>query len=670
MLYRSIVFAVVITALEAASICDLEKICRGSGMSVIDLMLMSGCNCGVFSDADESLENIAESQEEILDESRSPTEVSTGEDEAPQNVKVQAAGYGELRVTADPPSTGSWHRELHGYYLSWIEHSSSNSEVNTTKGIVQFKNTTEFILKGLKDSTDYTIYVTPYNSMGLGRASKPVVGKTRGRERPDPPTALILTPITSRSVNVQWSASSDVHSPITNYTIQYRPLADDSADNWDSPKTQNVTITPMKLNVPSTHGTTSNEQESGVIDKLQPGVTYVVRVLATNSIGTSQPSDPVTVTTAGEPPSQAPQEVKAQLAGLNAVRVTWVPPAPNTWNGELRGYHVVAKKLSSSNDASNIEINVNTMEYVFKGLEESTQYSISIAAFNDYGPGPTSCPVVAMTLAKDRPDAPTNLTVKDIMSNSMILSWKRPFDGNSPIKNYTIQYNPSGSGVAENWESSKFQNVTVTPRNLNDPSGYGTSDWEYANITNLHSGVTYAVRVFATNSIGSSQPSDHVIAATPKTLPSAAPRYVRVVPAGRGRLRVTWAAPPKNSWNGELLGYRIRWVQYSLANSASVRQHSMRDLGNVLQYTLTGLEDSTLYDIQIAMYNSNGDGPFSIPVDGITEARVRQSNVPTMNQPVHPSLPNQLVAKNQSVDIHQREPDTSKVRIRFNKTSH
>lgn len=42
----------------------------------------------------------------------------------------------------------------------------------------------------------------------------------------------------------------------------------------------------------------------------------------------------------------------------------------------------------------------------------------------------------------ERPDTPTNLEIVEAHSRSVKLSWRRPFDGNSPVLSYLVQYQP------------------------------------------------------------------------------------------------------------------------------------------------------------------------------------------------------------------------------------
>lgn len=47
-------------------------------------------------------------------------------------------------------------------------------------------------------------------------------------------------------------------------------------------------------------------------------------------------------------------------------------------------------------------------------------------------------PLVLISFISDIPDAPQNLEIHDVSSRSVRLTWDKPFDGNSPITEYTV----------------------------------------------------------------------------------------------------------------------------------------------------------------------------------------------------------------------------------------
>ncbi|XP_063973280.1 cell adhesion molecule Dscam1 isoform X2 [Diachasmimorpha longicaudata] len=238
---------------------------------------------------------------------------------------------------------------------------------------------------------------------------------------------------------------------------------------------------------------------------------------------------------------------------------------------------------------------------------------------------------------QERPDPPTALEVIEIGSRSIRLSWKRSFDGNSPIRNYIIQYRTLGHGLSDEWEPSKTHNVTFTPASLNVASTnlgqnglsrYETTsdDQEIALVGGLHPAVTYTFRIFAINSIDISEPTDPVVAKTQEEAPTEPPQNVKVQSAGPGELIVHWQAPPKESCNGDLLGYIVTWSEHSSSTSGVNQSKSLTVNGwATTKVQLTGLRKFTKYDISIRAFNSIASGPGSPSIVGTTQEGVPEA---------------------------------------------
>lgn len=81
---------------------------------------------------------------------------------------------------------------------------------------------------------------------------------------------------------------------------------------------------------------------------------------------------------------------------------------------------------------------------------------------------------------QERPDAPSDLEVMEVSSRQIRLSWKRPYDGMSPVLSYLVQYQPvrlgkepvqdthrSGpAGPIAAWDSPLTVNVTFSKVNM------------------------------------------------------------------------------------------------------------------------------------------------------------------------------------------------------------
>lgn len=93
-------------------------------------------------------------------------------------------------------------------------------------------------------------------------------------------------------------------------------------------------------------------------------------------------------------------------------------------------------------------------------------------------------------------------------------------------------------------------------------------------------------------------------------------------------LNVSWEAPPKDLWNGNLLGYNIGYQEISdstaqspTPNNTSTYITKAVDVGPDFggQIIINGLNMFTTYSIIVQALNSRGAGPFSDPVVGRTD---------------------------------------------------
>lgn len=120
------------------------------------------------------------------------------------------------------------------------------------------------------------------------------------------------------------------------------------------------------------------------------------------------------------------------------------------------------------------------------------------------------------------PEVPYGLKVLDKSGRSVQLSWAAPYDGNSPIKRYVIEYKISKGS----WETD-IDRVLVPGSQQN-----------VAGVFNLRPATTYHLRIVAENEIGASDPSDTVTIITAEEAPSGPPTSIRVDDLDQHTLKV------------------------------------------------------------------------------------------------------------------------------------
>ncbi|XP_076390051.1 Down syndrome cell adhesion molecule 1 isoform X26 [Megachile rotundata] len=227
-----------------------------------------------------------------------------------------------------------------------------------------------------------------------------------------------------------------------------------------------------------------------------------------------------------------------------------------------------------------------------KRTERSDSALFTCVATNAFGSDDTSINMVVQEV----PEVPYGLKVLDKSGRSVQLSWAAPYDGNSPIKRYIIEYKISKGS----WETD-IDRVLVPGAQQN-----------VAGVFNLRPATTYHLRIVAENEIGASDPSDTVTIITAEEAPSGPPTSVRVDALDQHTLKVTWKPPPREDWNGEILGY---YVGYRLSSSDKPYMFETVDFskedGKEHHLQIMNLKTYTQYSVVVQAFNKVGSGPMS-----------------------------------------------------------
>ncbi|PSN39680.1 Down syndrome cell adhesion molecule-like protein Dscam2 [Blattella germanica] len=230
---------------------------------------------------------------------------------------------------------------------------------------------------------------------------------------------------------------------------------------------------------------------------------------------------------------------------------------------------------------------------------EDTSY-FECMATNQYG----SERMELQLLVQEPPEPPFNIRVSNFSSRSVNLSWEMPYDGNSPIKVYVIQY----KNYSDTWQGN-VQHVTVG------------GDQIGARIPTLQPASSYEFRVLAQNSVGASNESESVLVNTLEEVPGGPPTDVRVKARNSETLMVSWKPPEHHLLHGEILGY---YIGYRKNDSAEPFLYKTLEVspGTELQIVLKGLHKFTEYIVLVQSYNRAGAGPRSEEVMATTEEDV------------------------------------------------
>lgn len=307
-----------------------------------------------------------------------------------------------------------------------------------------------------------------------------------------------------------------------------------------------------------------------------PGYTFIVRAI--NEAGAGIASNPAT-----EPIAvySAPGRAVALSAspGDGVVLLTWTAPLRDG-NTPITDY-IVEYRAADQEEWTEFEHPASPDTTIaVSGLVNGTRYEFRVLAVNAVG---VSAPPLSQVFETPAtvPDAVPTLDVVE-GNESMALTWTAPpFDGDSPITDYAIQFR----AVDGPW--TDFDHPPTTGLGLD--------------VTGLENGTSYAFRVAAVNRLGQGAWSPRALG-TPVGPPGP---VVDPEPVGSlTAIELTWQ-PPVNDGGRRILGYR---VEYKVSTELAW-QRLPRVPADETTATVEGLVAGESYDFRILAVNAAGVGP-------------------------------------------------------------
>ncbi|XP_078579181.1 neogenin-like isoform X3 [Branchiostoma floridae x Branchiostoma japonicum] len=316
-----------------------------------------------------------------------------------------------------------------------------------------------------------------------------------------------------------------------------------------------------------------------------------------------------TPTAAAETPTphpvpSGPRDVVAVTVSTRFVALSWRMPAET--HGEI-----VACSVYFKQEGSNRERVVNTTRYNLeevdvRDLQPSTSYVFRVVAYNANGPGESSDPIYVQTQPEVHVPGPaTSLQAESVSPVAITVSWQPPTQRNGVILNYKLYYVEMAAG----------------PLNEGSVDVSGLSH----TLNGLKKYTEYSFRVVAYNQHGPGMSTEEVIVRTLSDIPSQPPTNATLEPQSSTSILVKWNPPPRDSHNGIISSYKIRYKK-----SGARRGRVVETGGNMRQYLLNGLEKGSQYSIRISAQTVNGSGPptewhvAETPENDLDESKVPQ----------------------------------------------
>jgi len=366
---------------------------------------------------------------------------------------------------------------------------------------------------------------------------------------PGIPSGVTATP-GNESIVLSWSVPPNGGSTITSYTVTYI--------SQSPPALTIIVLT-----------------NSATITGLTNGTSYSFTILATNSIGNSGSTNPITATPAIVP--TAPLSVIA-TKGNGSVDITWTIPSSNG-GSQITSYTITATIVSSGFIVSTSSVSGTSGTIL--GLTNGTEYKFTVFAINSIGSSPGSSFSNSVT-PSTIPNPPTSI-IAVAGNKSVSLSWTAPLDtGGSPITGYQV-YDLNN---ALKYDGTGNTTTSTTISSLSDDTSY-----------------TFIIKTLNAN--GSSVSSGSSNSVTTFSVPDA-PTSVSATP-GIASALVSWVAP-LSTGGSPITGYTITSSPgLFTANSSSVTPT-----------TVTGLTPGDSYTFVVVATNAIGNSSNSTASISVT----------------------------------------------------
>ncbi|XP_011371413.2 contactin-2 [Pteropus vampyrus] len=321
-------------------------------------------------------------------------------------------------------------------------------------------------------------------------ASKEATVLVRGP--PGPPGGVVVRDIGDTTVQLSWSRGFDNHSPIAKYTLQARTP---SSGKWKQVRTNPANI--------------EGNAETAQVLGLTPWTDYEFRVIASNILGTGEPSGPSSkIRTKEAAPSVAPSGLSGGGGAPGELIVNWTPMSREYQNGDGFGYLLSFRRQGSASWQTAQVPGADAQYFVYSNdsVRPYTPFEVKIRSYNRRGNGPESLTALVYSAEEEPRVAPTKVWAKGVSSSEMNVTWDPvQQDMNGILLGYEIRY----------WKAGDKEAAADRVRT----AGLDTS----ARVTDLHPNTKYHVTVRAYNRAGPGPASPSTSATTMKPPPRRPP---------------------------------------------------------------------------------------------------------------------------------------------------
>ncbi|XP_069572420.1 contactin-5 isoform X4 [Brachyistius frenatus] len=417
------------------------------------------------------------------------------------------------------------------------------------------------------------------------------------RGPPGPPGVVIVEEITDTTATLSWTRGLDNHSPISTYNLQARSPY---SLGWQTVKTDPDPVT--------------GDMESAMAVELNPWVEYEFRVVASNAIGTGDPSAPSRgVRTKEAVPSVAPANVSGGNGRRHELVISWEPVSEEFQNGEGFGYIVAFRANGTRGWKEKMVTSADSTMYKYRDetFPPLTPFEVKVGVYNNKGDGPFSKVVIIHSAEGEPREPPTDVKAYSISSSEIRVTWKPPNPGPGKPRGYEVSYWKD----VEQEEAGKKQQTVKNETSMV--------------LMGLEGNSLYLITVKGFNSIGQGPASAAVTAKSRKAPPAQPPSKLMWIQEGNN-VSLSWDPVKAKDNESDVIGYMVLLKQEGRGHNQVTR--------TINPSTMLSLPEGGTYIIEVRALSEGGEGAVSSQVRLVTSSGVRAKS----NQCSVHSLPQSL----------------------------
>ncbi|XP_055298298.1 protein sidekick isoform X5 [Sitodiplosis mosellana] len=431
-----------------------------------------------------------------------------------------------VKVLWSPPKAANG--ILTGYQVKY----HVKDDPSTMKMVNLTAKETSLKVTKLVATTRYLFEVNAVTKVGAGAPKTATMQSGVEPVLPSPPTQLALSNIEAFSVVLQFTPSFDGNSSITKWTVEAQTA-------------RNLTwFTIYEISDPDASTLT--------VTGLMPFTSYRLRLIATNVVGPSEPSEPTKdFQTIQARPMHPPLNVTVRAMSATELRVRWIPLQQSEWFGNPRGYNITYRNVENGSASSVLSALIEdhtANSHVLDNLEEYAVYEVIMNACNDVGNSKDSPPALERTRESVPSVGPINVEANTTSSTTIVVRWGevQKEHRNGQIEGYKVFYGAASRGP-------------VLHKTIANNNTYTTT------LTELKKFVAYHIQVLAYTRLGDGTLSTPPVRAQTFEDTPGAPSNVSFPDVSLTTARIIWDVPEEP--NGEILAYR---VTYSINGSTNL----------------------------------------------------------------------------------------------------